>query len=499
MHRWFAACLALVLALGWPVHAGEIAPAWPQAEWETATPESQGMDSAVLADLVEYGRGAKMDSLLVVRNGRIVLDACYAPFAPGMRHRVNSVTKAFVGALTGIAVARGDFPPPSTPMAELAGGGPELARRWQGMTLQHVLDGTSGMAWQEPLTGGSAVDAIAMARSGDWKQFVLQRPLEQPPGTAFSYNSGSAHLLSALLAERTGMATQAYAQQHLFAPIGIAGYRWRTDPQGVATGGWGLYLAPRDLARFGLLYLRGGEWDGRQVLPRAWTQRVFEARVPMTVPGFEYADFWWADQRLHAYMAMGYQGQSVLVLPDQGIVAVTTARAGYPAPDLIGSLKRAAQADAPLPANASAQERLQALVAQAGREAPPPAGVTGPRIPSGTRYTLAGNRLGLEELVLDLDDAAPSYRIKVRAAGGSREAVRPLGLAGRFARGTEDGAIVLGRGTWVAADTLLVEHHVPEELVALRYELKFDGDRLQVTQVGADGTRTSVAGAKAVP
>lgn len=481
------------------LHAGEFAPSWPHAEWETSTPEAQGMDSAVLAQLVEYGRNARMDSLLVVRNGRIVVDAYYAPFAPGMRHRVNSVTKAFVGALAGIAIARGEFPGPGAPMADLVGG--DTGARWPGMTLQHVLESTSGMEWKELLEpGASPVDVIAMGRSRNWKQFVLDKPLARPPGTAFNYNSGATHLLSALLSERTGMPTQAYAQQHLFAPLGITGYRWRTDPQGVATGGWGLYLAPRDMARFGLLYLRLGEWNGRQVLPRAWVQRVFDAKVPMVgVPGHEYADFWWTSQRLRAYMAMGYQGQSILVLPDEGIVAVTTSRSWYPPSDLIAALRRAVKGEAPLPANDVAHARLQALVAQFAQDPPPPPAVAGGRIPAGSRYAIADNRLGLQEVVLDLEGGAPSYTVGMRGPGGATVVKREVGLAGAFARGTHDGATVLNRGTWIAADTLLLEHHVPEELVALRYELKFEGDALQLTQVAPDGTRTVLTGRRAGP
>ncbi|HEX2546327.1 MAG TPA: serine hydrolase [Ramlibacter sp.] len=499
MQRVLFAFFALLL-VGWaPTHAAESAPAWPGTEWETSTPEAQGMDSAVLAQLVEYGRNAKMDSLLVVRNGRIVLDAYYAPFAPGMRHRVNSVTKAFVGALTGIAIARGDLPSVETPMSDVVRGDAALAQRWAGMTLQHVLEGTSGVNWKEPLDGGSAVDAIAMGRAPDWKQYVLQRPLARPPGSSFDYNSGITHLLSAVLAERTGMPTQAYAQQHLFGPIGIGGYRWRTDPQGVATGGWGLYLAPRDMARFGLLYLRGGEWNGRQVLPRAWTQRVFDARVPMTVPGFAYGDFWWAYQRLRAYLASGYLGQAILVLPDEGIVAVMTGRAGYPAVDLVRNLRRAVKAEAALPSNEEAFGRLQALVAEVAQEPAPPAAVAGMRIPAGTRFALADNRLGLQELVLDLEHASPRYRIVGRSPAGPVLLERAVGLAGRFARSTHEGAVVLNRATWTAADTLVVEHHVPEELVAFRYELRFDGDALQLTHVGADGSRLALTGRRIAP
>ena len=82
---------------------------WPTAGWEVSTPEAQGIASSALVDLVELGAKNDMDSLLVVRHGRIVVDAYYAPFRPGLRHLVNSVTKAVVGTLAGIAVKSGEI------------------------------------------------------------------------------------------------------------------------------------------------------------------------------------------------------------------------------------------------------------------------------------------------------------------------------------------------------------------------------------------------------
>jgi CubicO group peptidase (beta-lactamase class C family) len=496
-----AFALSLTLSLPRPAAAAETDPAWPGAEWETSTPAAQGMDAAVLAQLVDYGRNVKMDSLLVVRNGRIVTEAVYAPFAHGMKHRINSATKAVVGALAGIAIARGELPGTDTPVAELVRGDAELAQRWRGMTMQHLLDMTSGMAWNEPLAG-PPVDAIAMDRSGQWLQFILQRPIAKPPGSTFNYNSGNPHLLSAAIAQRTGTTTQAYAQQHLFTPIGITAVRWRSDPQGIASGGFGIYLAPRDMARFGLLYLRGGEWQGRQVVPRAWTDRVFAARQPMDFPGYQYADFWWTQQRLRAYMAMGYLGQVILLLPDEGIVVVATGHGFYPVEDLIRNVRRAVRSNGALPPDAAGLAHLRERTAEAAREPAAPAGVPGPRIASGTRYAVPENRLGIQELTLDLDDAAPSYALKVRGprdTAGARLLRRPVAFNGSFARATEDGGVaVLGRATWTAPDTLLVEQHWPEEATSARYELKFEGELLHITAVGGDGSRTNVTARKAV-
>src|SRR6185295_5464119 len=91
---------------------------WPTTGWEVSTPEAQGVASSALADLVDFGVKSEMDSLLVVRHGRIVAEAYYAPFRPGMRHLVNSVTKAVVGTLAGIAVQRGEIASIDEPVLE---------------------------------------------------------------------------------------------------------------------------------------------------------------------------------------------------------------------------------------------------------------------------------------------------------------------------------------------------------------------------------------------
>src|SRR6478735_8885715 len=182
--------------------AGDDAGPWPTAGWEVSTPEAQGVSSSALADLVDFGAANDMDSLLVVRHGRIVAEAYYAPFRPGMRHLVNSVTKAVVGTLAGIAVKSGEIASVDEPVLE--------SFRWRTVAdaegpkaqlkIAHLLDMTSGFDWSEPLTSAPPETMLEMSRSRDWVAFVLDRPMAHAPGTAFNYNSGDWHLVSAILA-----------------------------------------------------------------------------------------------------------------------------------------------------------------------------------------------------------------------------------------------------------------------------------------------------------
>jgi CubicO group peptidase (beta-lactamase class C family) len=143
------------------------------------------------------------------------------------------------------------------------------------ITIRHLLDMTSGLTWQDSL----GVSFNAMESSPDWQQFVLDHPMAAAPGTSFNYSGGNTHLLSAILSKVTGKSAYAYAREKLFGPLAIDDVLWRADPQGVSGGGAGLYLQPRDMAKIGYLWLRGGVWEGKQILPAAWIEGMRAAKV----------------------------------------------------------------------------------------------------------------------------------------------------------------------------------------------------------------------------
>src|SRR6202047_5174392 len=116
----------------------------------------------------------------------------------------------------------------------------------------------------------------------DWVKFILDRPMSSVRGYAFNYNSGNTHLLSAIITKLSGMSVLEYAKAKLFGPLGINDVSWQHDPQGISNGGYGLYLQPRDMAKVGYLYLRDGSWEGKQLLPPAWIDKVSHATVNMT-------------------------------------------------------------------------------------------------------------------------------------------------------------------------------------------------------------------------
>jgi CubicO group peptidase (beta-lactamase class C family) len=456
-------------------------------EWTPATPESQGMDSAALAQLVEYGANVKMDSLVVVRHGRIVAEAYYAPYRAEMLHRINSSTKPVVVALARIAMARGDLPGADTPVLELLPASAPADPRWRSITLQHLMDMTSGMDWTEGLTEAPPKSMLEMEQSRDWQRFILQRGIVQAPGAGFYYNSGNSHLLALALARRTDGGLEAYARQYLFEPLGITAWRWRKDPQGVPTGGAGLYLHTRDMARLGQLYLQKGEWNGRQVVPRAAAERAFAPTVDMGIPGFAYADGWWAIPKRKAYFAAGFNRQLIMVLPELGVVAAVTGRAPYPFTDLIAHLERAAKSATALAANDASHALLQQRIAAVANEPVlAPAGIT-PAIPARSAWQVDDNRTGVREIALDLAATPPSFRVKLR----TREFAGRLGLDGRFAAGEDAGTPVFTKARWSDPNTLVLEQRWPEEAGAMHFVLRFSGEELEfqhTNQFGVHGT-----------
>ena len=286
MHRLSNVLLAILLATSaflhvLPAAAQEKPQPWPTKEWATSSPEEQGMSSERLARLVEFGGLNNMDSLLVTRHGRIVLEATYAPFRAGLKHRINSATKAVISTLVAMAMRDGRLDSTDRRVMEFFADRTiaNLDDAKKAITIRHLLDMTSGLEWSEGLDGFRSF--LAMERSPDWQQFVLDQPMSEAPGTRFYYDSGNSHLLSAILTKVTGKSALDYAREVLFGPLGIEDVMWRGDPQGISGGGAGLYMHPRDMAKIGYLYLRGGVWEGKQILPASWIEGVRKADVDM--------------------------------------------------------------------------------------------------------------------------------------------------------------------------------------------------------------------------
>jgi CubicO group peptidase (beta-lactamase class C family) len=294
------------------------------AEWQSASPGSQGLDPERLARGVERVRelpGAR--TLLVVRNGRIVAERSFAGSGLDRRpHDVKSASKSLLSALVGIALDRGWISGLDATLDRLLPPYAEaLAPEKRRITLADLLSMRSGLA----STSGEHYGA--WVSSGDWTRAALARPRVAAPGTEFAYSTGNSHLVSAILTEATGRSTLELAREVLLDPVGITVDSWQRSPEGYYFGGNGVEMTPRALARLGQLYLQEGRWNGRQVVPAEWVRTSTERHAEGWPDRYgAYGYFWWLppDAPWSSYAAIGYGGQILYVAPELRMVLVMT-------------------------------------------------------------------------------------------------------------------------------------------------------------------------------
>ena len=483
---------------------------WPTKEWLTSTPEEQGMDSAALAKLVAYGGSHSFDSLLVVRHGRIVTEAHYAPYTGDIPHEIFSATKAVTGTLLGMVYKDGLLDRLDHPVLDFFADRhvANVDDRKQAITVQNLLDMTSGLDWDQGFEGGTQQTMQDMYRASNLTQFILDRPMAHPPGEVFNYSNGNPDLVSAIITRLTGKPIEDYAREKLFAPLGIADWHWDRDPQGLTTGDGMLFLLPRDMAKFGYLYLHHGEWEGRQLLPSGWADvlnhRIVNAHASYD-PSLSYSNFFWILPERHVYIANGKDGQNIAVFPDLDIVVVTTARKYVPLRSLADRVSSAVKSESALPPNPNAAEQLANAIKDGAVEKPTAVGPT-PEIASaisGKTYKFPDNDLELRTLTLSLAGPRPhvEYEQYLRYPVGSsfREDV-PIGLDGLYRKGPPalsgayPGHIPATKGTWSDGQAFVIDAQDIGYGTRIKYVLSFNGDRLHIRRIDEEGWELSADG-----
>lgn len=473
---WFAA-----LALGGCGEAPDAIP-WPMDSWATSSPEAQGLSSEDLADALAYARshGLNIHSLTLVRNGVLVLDAYFYPFAPEMRHDLASATKSMVSLLTGIAIADGALTASSqTALSALP---PTLQSpidaQTPQITIAHLLAMQSGFECGG--VGGEA-ELAQMRNQPHWSSFAISLPVTAAPGSVFRYCSPNYHLLSAIISHSTGLAAADYARSRLFGPLGISDVFWPADGDGV-NHGWGdLQLRPLDMARVGLMMLKRGRWADQQLVATRWIDESLTARA--TVNNDEdYGLGWWLSRDLKSlFEANGRGGQRIVVVPEKELVVVMTG-GGFEPAEIGHFLLRAIRSDKALPENPAATARLAAEISQASTP-PPPQAVTSSATAaaiSGQVYDLEHNSLGINWLALDF---MPGPQAKLRLGlATDLELVQPLGLDGQYRlTNAMDGAFTAGRAAWLTSQRLAVELNTLSLINRYQMELAFSDDSAVIT------------------
>jgi CubicO group peptidase (beta-lactamase class C family) len=360
--EFFPVVLFAALLAGWAVAQS------PQS-WPVATPQSVGLDPKVLAELdadIAAGKYGYIDSLLVIRQGRLVFDRSYRqdyekiygqeakepsalnahdPTGPynyfnpwwhpfyrrGDLHTLQSVTKTVTSVIIGVARARGEFPDLSTPVLKFFDESKvaNLEERKRHVTIRHLLTMTGGFDWNEELPYNDPNNSCSlMEASFDWVEFAIDRKMACDPGTVFNYNSGGSQLLAHIFRVATGRDIEEYAAEHLFAPLGIERFFWKRSPAGPVDTEGGLYLNPHDLAKIAYLYLKKGEWQGRPIVTPEWVADSITPKIEVDKSGVKYGLKWWlfpyGDGSKTAWAGSGFGGQMPIVVPEHDLVLVVT-------------------------------------------------------------------------------------------------------------------------------------------------------------------------------
>ncbi|MDR1408795.1 MAG: beta-lactamase family protein [Oscillospiraceae bacterium] len=325
---------------------------FPDPNFPISTAEAQGVNSDRLVARLETIQKAKepLDSVIILKNGYVICEKYYGNNSADTPHAQYSCTKSVISALTGIAIAEGKIKSTEQKIADFFSeadlkNSPEK----KDITIQHMLTMTSGIA------GDNKWNDWANEKDPALALFTLKQ--KNAPGTHYRYDSAATNLLSGILTKAVGKPTQDYAQEKLFAPLGITNYTWDVDGAGIACGGYGLSLCSRDMAKFGYLYLNEGRWKNRQLIPAQWVKDS----APWNGRPEAYGRLFWSNAYdASVYEARGAYGQYISVFPAQNAVVVVTSRGDYDNRKLLyDGLAKDLEGTKPLPENPDGAQKLK--------------------------------------------------------------------------------------------------------------------------------------------
>ena len=322
--------------------------------WETASLSSVGINEELisfLADHINHGTYREVHSVVIVKDNKLVFEEYwpghdfayaspnylgrYLQYDRNTRQNTHSATKSITSALVGIALDRGVIDSVSDKIFRYL----PNHQAWnnegrENITIEHALTMSTGLQWNEWDVSISSAqhDIVQFDQSSDPIGYLLSKPLVATPGSSFYYNGGTVDLLGVIVANGAGTTLQTFSQQRLFGPLGITNYAWTTlFPSGLACAHGDIYITPRDMAKFGYLFLNNGSWKGDQIISAEWVQKSTSLQISPHVSSIDgYGYLWWLrtyhsqGQSFDAFRADGWGGQQIIVFPTLNMVVVFT-------------------------------------------------------------------------------------------------------------------------------------------------------------------------------
>jgi len=301
----------------------------------TSTLDDVDMNSRLIekmVDDIDSNLFEAIHSVLIIKDNKLVFEEYFGGYNKDKLHEICSVSKSICSALMGIAIDKKFIPSVNDPIKTYL---PEYTNvDWTGkenITIEDFLNMTSGFQWDEWSTGYGDPENVfrAMISSPDPVKYVLNETLTSEPGSTFTYNTGLPILLGKVISNATSMDLDTFATKYLFKPLGIGTRKWIMYGNKTYSIGSSLHITPRDMAKFGLLYLNKGKWNGQQIISENWIDK--SAECPVLVGGDTYYGYyWWSfpivmnKKQIEGYYAIGRAGQYIFVLPTNNMVVVFT-------------------------------------------------------------------------------------------------------------------------------------------------------------------------------
>jgi CubicO group peptidase (beta-lactamase class C family) len=317
----------------------------PGDDWEVSTPKEQGLDPMLVAEL--YHNAAELETLyglLVIKNGYLIAEDYFNEGSIDQVSNRQSATKSFTSSMVGVALDQGCLSSVDQKMMEFF---PEFAGqiddpRKEQITIRDLLQMRAGYPWEETTPPYFEILFFSEPWPYSLIPHLVDFPLVSDPGTEFQYSNLMSHLLGVIVQRACDTDLKSFAQENIFTPIGVEVGDWYLEADNYNTGWMGILITARDMAKFGLLYLNEGEYEGKQVLSADWIrdslQRYSEGmNFSGWIPGITsyYGSFrdlgygyqWWSARAGDHYFnyASGHGGNYIVLLDELDMVIVTTA------------------------------------------------------------------------------------------------------------------------------------------------------------------------------
>ena len=311
-----------------------------EGDWEISSLEKEGVDSAKIVKLIKNilaGKFPNTHSVLLVKNGKLILEEYFYGNNRDDLHYLASATKSITSILVGISLDEEMLKNIDQNVYELFPDyeGTEWIDKKYEINVRHLLSMASGIEWDEnrPATD-SRHDYFAMRRGGDWIRYVFNKNLVALPGQQFNYNGGLSALLGEIIRRTSGLNAEKFSEKYLFGPLGISHYNWLKYNDGSINTGGGLLLKPRDMAKIGQMMLNNGKYNGKKIVSEEWiTESTDNYIVPKSFPmGSGYGYQWWRGETningrtIKTYFAQGLGGQFIFIVPSLKITAIFTSQ-----------------------------------------------------------------------------------------------------------------------------------------------------------------------------